>query len=44
MGKKEIENMTEKFGKSKEKSSELMLLFPLYRLNTGRCVFSLFQD
>ena len=28
MGKKEIEDRTEKFGKSKEKSSELMLLFP----------------
>lgn len=28
MGKKEIEDSTEKFGKSKKKSCELMLLFP----------------
>lgn len=28
MGKKEIEDRTEKFGKSKKKSRELMLLFP----------------
>jgi hypothetical protein len=30
MGKKEIEDRTEKFGKPKEKSRELMLLFPLF--------------